>query len=113
DSFHDPEHIANEVSLLVEYLPTNGLAVLNYDNDPVREMAPRTRAHVLTVGMADFGADLMVYNIVAGLTKTGFDLRHGYDRYVGRWTPLLGRHQLYSVLAALAVGLHYDIPLDD
>ena len=113
DSFHDPEHIANEVSLLVEYLPTNGLAVLNYDNDPVREMAPRTRAHVLTVGMADFGADLMVYNIVAGLTKTGFDMRHGYDRYVGRWTPLLGRHQLYSVLAALAVGLHYDIPLDD
>ncbi len=113
ESYNDPEQIAQEIGLLVEYLPASGLAVLNYDSDAVREMAARTRANTLTVGMTDFGADLMAYNIVAGLGKTGFDLRHSYDRYVGRWTPLLGRHQLYSVLAALAVGLHYDIPLDD
>ncbi len=114
DSFSDLEQIAQETGILVEYLSPTGLAVLNYDDDLVRAMNNRTsRAKVVTVGMADFGADLMAYNIVPGLTKTGFDLRHAYDRYVGRWTPLLGKHQLYSVLSALAVGLHFDVPLDD
>lgn len=112
DAFVDLEQMAQEESLLVESLPDSGLAVLNYDEDRVRAMATQTRANVLTAG-CNFGADLMAYNIVVGQTKTGFDLRHGPERFVGRWTPLLGRHHLYNVLFALAVGLHYEIPLED
>jgi alanine racemase len=113
ESFAGLDQIAQETGVLVEYLSPTGLAVLNYDNDHVRSMISRSRAQVRTVGMADFGADFMAYNIVVGLTQTGFDLRHGTERFLGRWTPLLGRHQLYSVLAALAVGAHYEVPLDD
>ncbi|MBZ0275883.1 MAG: alanine racemase, partial [Anaerolineae bacterium] len=29
--------------------------------------------------------------------------------FLGRWTPLLGKHQLMSLLTGLAVGLHYDV----
>lgn len=112
-AFDTLEQIAHEEGTLVEFLPVSGLAVLNYDDDLVRKMAARTRARVMTVGTADFGADLMAYNILVGVNKTGFDLRYGGDRYVGRWTPLLGKHHLYSALAALAVGLHYNIELDD
>ncbi len=111
DSFASLEEIAREESLLVERLPASGLAVLNYDDDLVRAMAEQARARVVTVGTANFGADLMAYNIVIGQTKTGFDLRLGQERHIGRWTPLLGRHHLYSVLFGLAVGQHYDIPL--
>jgi hypothetical protein len=32
---------------------------------------------------------------------------------VGRWVPILGIHQLYCVLAALAVGIHFDVPLEE
>ncbi|MBZ0293856.1 MAG: alanine racemase, partial [Anaerolineae bacterium] len=112
-AFENVEQIVRETSLLVEHLPADGLAVLNYDHDDIRDMASKTQARVLTVAMTNFGADLMAYNIVAGLTKTGFDLRHGHERYVGKWTPLLGKHQLYCVLVALAVGHFYDIALDD
>ncbi len=114
DAFGSLEEVVRETQVLVERLLPTGLAVLSYDDDTVRAMATHTRARVLTVGMERFGADLMAYNVVVGLTKTGFDLRCGNERYVGRWTPLLGKHQLYAVLAALAVGLHYGVnPLDD
>lgn len=109
DQFDTSDQLMQENSLLVEYLSPNGLCVLNYDDDRVREMAGRTRARVLTMGIEGFGADLTAYNVVVGATGTGFDVRFGNNRYVGRWTPLLGKHQLYSILAALAVGVHYDI----
>jgi alanine racemase len=112
NAFADLEQFALEESLLVENLPESGLAVLNYDEDRIRGMISRSQANVLTAG-CNFGADLMAYNIVVGQTKTGFDLRYGPERFVGRWTPLLSRHHLYSVLFALAVGLHYEIPLED
>ena len=83
--------------------------MLNYDDDRTRAMAARTRAQALTVGLEGFGADLTAYNVVLGATGTGFDVRYGTNRYVGRWSPLLGTHQLYAALAALAVGTHYDI----
>ena len=111
DAFASLEEIAAEESLLVERLAAGGLAVLNYDDDLVRALAERARARAVTVSTANFGADMMAYNIVIGQTKTGFDLRMGQERHIGRWTPLLGRHHLYSVLFGLAVGQHYDIPL--
>ncbi|HEX2908573.1 MAG TPA: Mur ligase family protein, partial [Phototrophicaceae bacterium] len=111
DMFTNVEEITRETRVLVERLTPNGLAVLNYDDDNIREMANATRGRVVTVGMERFGADLMAYNVMVGLTKTGFDLRYKGERYVGRWTPLLGKHQLYGVLAGLAVGLHYDTPI--
>ncbi|MBE2272370.1 MAG: hypothetical protein IAE80_29310, partial [Anaerolinea sp.] len=113
EQFDTAEQLTQENSLLVEYLSPNGLCVLNYDDDRVREMAGRTRARVLTLGLDGFGADLTAFNIVVGATGTGFDVRFGNNRFVGRWTPLLGKHQLYAILAALAVGIHYDIPPAD
>ena len=55
----------------------------------------------------------MAYNIVTGQTRTGFDMRWGSQRYVGRWTAFLGKQHLYSVLFALACGLYFDVPLED
>ncbi|NDJ59975.1 MAG: alanine racemase, partial [Chloroflexi bacterium] len=109
DRFENPDQFAKETALMIEKLPPDGLAVLSYDDDQVREMAIRAAARVLTVGLEGFGADLIAYNIVVGTTRTGFDLRYGDERFVGRWTPLLGKHRLYSILTAVAVGVHYEI----
>jgi alanine racemase len=111
------EQIAQEKGALIRELPPEGLAVLNFDDPLVRAMAPLTQAPVMTVGLdisePAFGADLLAFNLVVDRYKTGFDLRHGGERFPGRWVPLLGAHQLYSALAALAVGLSYDIALED
>ncbi len=109
DRFETEDQLAQENGLLIEYLPTDGLAVLNYDDDRTRAMVSRTHAQTLTLGIEGFGADMTAYNIVLGATGTGFDVRFGGNRFVGRWSPLLGKHQLYAALAALAVATHYEI----
>ncbi len=117
DRFGTLEHIAREKGELIRHLPPEGLAVLNFDDPYVRDMTSETQASVLTVGLdineALFGADLFAYNILVDRYKTGFDLRHNKERFAGRWVPLLGSHQLYSALSALAVGLSYGIPLEE
>lgn len=111
------ENIANENAILIERLPPEGFAVLNYDDDFARQMRTRTQAQVSTVGLDRtghaYGADLMAYNLVMARDKIGFDLRHERERYQGRWVPLLGAHQLYGILAALAVGMSFGIPIEE
>ncbi|HVO41226.1 MAG TPA: alanine racemase, partial [Aggregatilineales bacterium] len=111
------KNIAAENRILIDNLPDSGLAVLNYDDDFVREMGAHTPAHVYTIGLdytgKAFGADFMAYNLLVARDKTGFDLFHERQRYVGRWVPLLGAHQLYGVLAALAVGVAFGVPVEE
>jgi alanine racemase len=111
------ETIAQEKGELIRGLPPEGLAVLNFDDPLVHVMASGTQASVLTmsldVGAPSFDADLLAYNILVDRYKTGFDLKRGQDRFAGRWVPLLGAHQLYGVLAALGVGMSYEIPLEE
>lgn len=113
NSFENIDQLANELRLLVEFLPPAGLAAINYDDDRVRAMANSTRAIVTTVGIDSFGANLLAYNVIIGPNGTGFDLRYGSERYIGRWIPIPGKHQLYNILNALIVGRHFDIAIED
>ncbi len=117
DRLGSPELIAQEKAALIRGLPAEGLAVLNFDDPLVYAMRAESSAPVLTLGLdlsgSAFGADLLAYNLLVDRHKTGFDLKHGTDRFPGRWVPLLGVHQLYGALAALAVGLSYDVSLAD
>jgi alanine racemase len=117
DRLGNLDNIAAENRILIENLPDNGLAVLNYDDDRVRSMSASTKAHTYTIGLdrtgGAFGADFMAYNLLIARDKTGFDLRYDRERFVAKWVPLLGAHQLYGVLAALAIGASYHIPIED
>lgn len=113
DAFAALDEIAAEYRLLLDRLAATSLAVLNADDDYTRLLNTSTRARVLTAGIDSFGADLIAYNVVPGISKTGFDLRHGSERFVGRWIPWLGKHQMYAALVSLAVAVHYDVPLDE
>jgi alanine racemase len=105
--------LAQEYIALISSLPQNGLAVLNYNDDQIRAMCQYTAASTLTVGLdrgkVAFGADFTAYNLLLARDKTGFDIRHANERYLGRWVPLLGAHTLYGVLAGLAVGSAYGV----
>jgi alanine racemase len=113
DYFGSPEQITQELGVLLERLAPNSLAVLNFDEEGIAELIARTKARVTTVGIDQFGADIMAYNVVIGPTGTGFDLRHKNDKFVGRFVTLLGKQQLYHLLAALAVGIYYNVPIED
>jgi alanine racemase len=111
------DNVTAEHSQLVSALPDGGLAVLNYDDERVRNMGTLTKANVLTVGVdtagASFGADFLAYNVLVARDKTGFDLAHSGQRFIGRWIPLLGVHQVYNALAAIAVGSAFNVAIEE
>lgn len=98
--------IARGKAELVEALPPppEGVAILNYDDPWVREMASKTRARVFFYGM-DPAADLWADN-VEGLGLDGIRFRLHYRHEVLHLrVPLIGRHSVHTVLRAAAVGL--------
>ncbi|CAG0935098.1 UDP-N-acetylmuramoyl-tripeptide--D-alanyl-D-alanine ligase [Thermoflexales bacterium] len=98
------EAIAEAKAELVQALPSEGVAILNYDDPRVRAMREQTRAQVLTYGL-DPQADLWADEIASeGLEGIHFTL-HYRDEEFHVQVPLLGRHSVHTSLRAAAVGL--------
>jgi UDP-N-acetylmuramoyl-tripeptide--D-alanyl-D-alanine ligase len=98
------EEIARGKSELIQSLPENGTAILNYDDPYVRPMAAQTKARVIYYGL-DPHADLWADQIEGeGLEGIKFILHHQSEEYQLR-VPLIGQHSVHTVLRAAAVGL--------
>ena len=100
------EEIARGKAELVQALPAapEGVAILNYDDPWVREMAGQTRAQVLFYGL-DPQADLWA-DEVEGIGLEGIRFRlHYQEESIYLRVPLIGRHSVHTVLRAAAVGL--------
>ena len=100
------QEIARGKSELVEALPPGpeGVAVLNYDDPLVKEMAGKTKARVFYYGLNP-GADLWA-DEVEGLGLDGIRFRlHYQGETIHVKVPLIGRHSVHTVLRAAAVGL--------
>jgi UDP-N-acetylmuramoyl-tripeptide--D-alanyl-D-alanine ligase len=80
------------------------VAILNYDDEHVREMAKSTQARVLYYGLSP-EADLWADRIEGlGLEGIRFRLHYGHETLHVK-IPLLGRHSVHTALRAAAVGL--------
>ncbi len=112
---HFPEGIAGIAAAkyeLVAALPADGVAVLNADDEWVsgfgRGMGERAvffgmeeGAAVRATGVMEVGAEGVVFSVEAK-SESGGERASGH---------LLGRHNVYNALAAIAVGLRSGIPL--
>lgn len=98
------EAIAQGKGELVENLPADGVAILNYDNHWVRAMASRTRARVFYYGLSP-EAELWADGVESfGLEGIKFRVHyHGETLHVR--APMIGRHSVHNALAAMAAGL--------
>jgi UDP-N-acetylmuramoyl-tripeptide--D-alanyl-D-alanine ligase len=100
----DKEAIAQGKGELVECLPPDGVAILNYDDPLVREMSKRTKARVIYFGM-DPAADLWADDVEGlGLDGIRFCLHYKGEELHLR-VPMIGRHSVQTALRATAVGL--------
>jgi len=113
DEFESCDQLIDEFRVVVDSLSPDGSLIINHDDANARNLATNTKATVVSVGIDAFGADYMAFNVVVGANGTGFDLKVNSERRVGRWTPLLSKFHLYSILYALAVGQEMDVSTDD
>lgn len=96
--------IAKGKAELVQALPADGIAILNYDDALVRPMAEKTIASVLYYGLTP-QAHLWADNIQGkGLQGITFDLHYEGMKFHIQ-APLLGRHSVQTILRASAAGL--------
>jgi UDP-N-acetylmuramoyl-tripeptide--D-alanyl-D-alanine ligase len=117
--YASPQAVAKEKSKLIEQLPPDGLAVLNFDDQTVLDMREKSKAKAITFGFSNL-ADIWISDTsyfaadedqnVGGLS---FKINHDKIFIPLRIKNLIGAHQLYGILAAVAVGLHFGINLVD
>jgi UDP-N-acetylmuramoyl-tripeptide--D-alanyl-D-alanine ligase len=106
------EVIAQGKAELVQALPKDGVAILNYDDARVRGMADKTQARVLFYGLDD-RAELRA-DLIAGLGLDGIKFRVCYQRdVIDLHLPLIGTHSVYTALRAIAVGLIEGLTWDE
>ncbi|MCS7038845.1 MAG: UDP-N-acetylmuramoyl-tripeptide--D-alanyl-D-alanine ligase [Anaerolineae bacterium] len=111
------EAIFRGKSELVQALPADGYAVLNWDDDWVRQMAPLTRAAIFRYGLgpeADLWADEIHSEGLEGIRfRFHRRLPTGKEEVLHVHLPLLGRHAVHTALRAAAVGLIAGLAWED
>lgn len=95
------ENIAKAKAELVENIPPDGTVVLNMDDTLVAEMVPKAKGRVIGFGM---GSTAMIQgiDILYEEGQTRFVCRV-FDEFFPVVLPVLGEHNVYNALAAIAV----------
>lgn len=106
--------IMKEKGKLLSALPTDGLAILNWDDEKVRMMAKSVKRKMWRYGLENQNADFIAKNIKVDYKGTSFDFiakdnccRRSFPMFTG----LIGRHFVQDCLAAIAVGLNQGLTL--
>jgi len=115
--FGSLSNIKKEKQVIIEKLDNKGLAILNYDNEPTREMSGASKTRVLTYGLLE-GADLQAQDITYNFNRGDYEL-YGINfklNYKGSIVPVvmknvLSETSIYAALAAVAVGIYFNLNL--
>jgi UDP-N-acetylmuramoyl-tripeptide--D-alanyl-D-alanine ligase len=108
ESFDSIAGIARAKYELIEALPHGGTAVLNADDEYVCQFGRDFKGKVVMFGLKAT-ADVRAENVeVLGADGTRFDLVSREMRQPVQ-SPLLGKHNVYNVLAAAAIALEHGI----
>jgi UDP-N-acetylmuramoyl-tripeptide--D-alanyl-D-alanine ligase len=106
--FRSVAEIARAKKELIDALPPDGVAVLNADDEYVSQFGRSFPGRVVTYGLrnpADFRGERVEER---GLQGVSFDIVDAHQRYPVT-LPLLGAHNVYNALAAVAVAINQGI----
>jgi len=115
--FGSLQNIKKEKQVLIEKLDKGGLAILNYDSEPVKEMADVSKAKILSYGIKN-NADLQAQAINYNFTRASYELS-GINFKLndqGSVVPVflknvISEPAVYAALTAAAVGVHLKMNL--
>ena len=106
--FKSVAEIARAKYELVQSLPDGGTAILNADDEYVSQFGRDFRGKIVTFGLSS-PADVRAQAVQSrGVEGSNFELVWG--SFVGHASlPLLGRHNIYNALAAIATAIQHGI----
>ena len=106
---HDLDGVLRAKTEMMDYLPSDGVVVMNGDDEKLRGYeCPRRRILVGTGGDCAVRAE----NVVSTETHTDCEIVSGGRRFAVR-IPAFGRHLVYAALEAAAVGMEMGLSDDE
>lgn len=104
------ENIQKEKFTLIESLPKDGIAVLNKDDELQVNYKLKNKCRVIWIGIDNETADVRATNIKLSHEGSSFDcIIKGNPKVYHFTTKLLGKVNIYNILAGIALGLEFGI----
>lgn len=104
ETFKNIDNIMKTKYELIEELPTDGVAIFNYDNEYIKKLADKTFKEKLLYGLEDIEMlDIYADDIVVSELGSTFTLRDKEGNNISCTTKLLGKHNIYNILAGACV----------
>ena len=114
ESFGSRDNIMKGKFELVESLPVDGLAILNKDDEYQVKYQIRNNCQVKWIGIDNKDADLYATNIKLSGKGTSFECVFKGDNNKYKFTTkLLGKHNVYNVLAGILLGYELGLSIPE
>lgn len=114
ESFGSRENIQKGKFELIESLPSDGVGVLNGDDEYQLNYKLKNNVPIIWIGIDNKDIDVRAENIKLSSSGTTFDVIFKGDKKKYKFeTKLLGKANIYNILAGIALGNHLGISKDD
>lgn len=115
ETFKTVENIKKTKNELIESLPLTGMAFFNMDNEGCRELAGQAKCRAIYYGMATEVVKLnyRICNLTLDENGSSFTVEHVDNNTCAHFqTKLLGKHNIYNILGAIAIAGELGMPLE-
>ena len=114
ETFGSQENIQKGKFELIESLPSDGFGILNGDDPLQVSYKLKNKVRIVWIGIDNKDVDVHASNIKCSNKGTSFDVTFKGDKKKYHFeTKLLGKHNVYNILAAIACGKEFDIDNED
>ena len=113
-TFGSEENIQKGKMELIEHLPSDGVGVLNRDDEKQANYNIKNSCKIIWIGIESKDVDFRAVNIKTKGIKTTFDIEIAKEGKKYEFeTKLLGKHNIYNILSAVALGYELGISVKD
>src|SRR5680860_153894 len=117
--FKNAKHLIREKTLLLKSLGKNDLAVLNFDDEIIKDLSKNIKSEIISYGF-DESEDVIAREILLGdmkfrtedgLMGMSFKISNGGTTVPFRLPYALGKGHIYATLSAVSLGIHFGFNL--
>ncbi len=114
ETFGSRENICKGKFELIESLPSDGIGILNGDDEYQLNYKIKNDCKILMIGINNKKVDLYADNIKLSSSGMSFDAHFKGDKKAYKFeTKLLGQANIYNILAAVLLGKNLGITIDE
>ncbi len=107
-TFKNIENIIKEKMSLVEKLASDGVAIINLDNEYIKNYQIKNNCKVVSYGIENREADYVASNIKYSINGSSFNVDYNNETHSFN-TRLLGEHNVLNILSAIALARQLNV----